>query len=270
MQHRAIVHTHDPSIKYTYRRATTAEFAAYWNGNVANGGRPSLVAQSNLAIAVRETPDEATFAELLNAEWSSLPANVNSILLQAVGMFPLGAQVDDDYGELLDVRLMCGDVSHLSIDADPLSQFVDDGNGCTRRQTHREVALARYAVHQKRIGELGATLATLNQITNAKRAASNRIAIALPSSIGGYYFGRVPSLNDRHTAQQVQDAPSSADESGAFDALCRFFLDCCLWCAPLTPVQMIDQWPGAVASIGVALRDLGKDSFALEQAKSNP
>jgi len=192
VQHRAIVHTHDPSIKYTYRRATTAEFATYWNANVANGGRPSLVAQSNLAIAVRETPDESTFAELLNAEWSSLPANVNSILLQAVGMFPLGDTVDDDYGELLDIRLMCGDVSHLSIDADPLSAFVDDGNGGTRRQTHREVALTRYAVHQKRMGELGATLATFNQITSAKRAVSNRIAIALPSSIGGYYFGRVP------------------------------------------------------------------------------
>jgi len=144
VQHRAIVHTHDPSIKYTYRRATTAEFATYWNANVANGGRPSLVAQSNLAIAVRETPDESTFAELLNAEWSSLPANVNSILLQAVGMFPLGDTVDDDYGELLDIRLMCGDVSHLLIEADPLSAFVDDGNGGTRRQTHREVALTLF------------------------------------------------------------------------------------------------------------------------------
>jgi hypothetical protein len=97
-----------------------------------------------------------------------------------------------------------------------------------------------------------------------------RIFIALPESIGGYYVGRVPSLNDRITAQRIQNAPASDAESGAFDALCRLFLDCSLWCAPLTPAQMIEQWPGAVVAIALAVRDLGSDSFALEQKKLKP
>jgi hypothetical protein len=265
-----LTHRDDPSIVYRYRKATTAEFAAYWNANVANNGKPSILAQSNLAIATRESPDEATFAELLDAEWSSLPSNVNGILLGAAGLFPFGEQADEDYGERLDVRLMCGSDAHISDAIDPLSQQIDDGTGETRHQTYREVAAMNYAIHQTRMSAFGATFATINLVTNAKRAASNRIAIALPLPIGGYYFGRVPTINDRHIAQQIQDAPASADESGAFDALCRFFLDCCLWCAPMTPTQMIEQWPGAVVAIALALRDLGKDSFVFEQKKSNP
>jgi hypothetical protein len=127
--------------------------------------------------------------------------------------------------------------------------------------------MKRYADHVARMKVLGINELMLEQFIGKRTPELTRVFIALPTSIGGYFIGRVPSFGDRVSAQQIQYATSGSDQAGAFDALCRFFLDCCLWCAPLTPAQMIEQWPGAVAAIGIAVRDLGADSFAVEQKK---
>lgn len=238
---------------YRYRKPTTAEFAAYWNANVESNGKPNISAQANLAIAVRESPDEKTFADLLEAEWSSLPAKIHGLILGAAGLFPFAKKRDDDNGERLDVgRCLSAEVC-----------IAGDSNKSTDEDE-------RLAAHMTAMRQLGMNDVVLNQWLGNRNPNATRVFVALPSSIGGYYVGKVPSLSDRITAQRIQNAPSSDPESGAFDALCKLFLDCCLWCVPMTPAQMIEQWPGAVVSIALAVRDLGADSFVIEQKKSSP
>lgn len=251
MKQYKFTHASDPAIEYTYRRPTTDEFAAYWNANVAAGGKPDISAQANLAIAVRETPDEQTFKELLDAEWSSFPAIVIGILLGEAGLFPIADKVDQDHGERINIAKLMRDWDLLcDVEGDKASK--DD--------------IAR----MQRLCDYGLPRDKLASLLGKRNPAATRIVLALPESIGGYYVGRVPSLSDRHNAQRIQNAPSTDDEHGAFDALCKLFLDCCLHCAPLTPQQMIEQWPGAVVAVALEVRDLGTDSFVLEQKKSNP
>jgi hypothetical protein len=246
VKHYQFKHTADPSIVYDYRKPTTAEFAAYWNATV--GHTSNITAESNLAIAVRESPDEETFKELLDAEWSSLPSNVNGLILRKAGLCPIGAKANEDHCELVSLAKLAAECAKNPIEKP------DDG----------------ICYHIERIKRLLPAEQSISQWLGKRNPDMTRIVVALPTSIGGYYVGRVPGLNDRILAQRVQNAPASDEESGAFDALCRLFLDCCLWCAPLTPAQMIEQWPGAVAVIAIAVRDLGSDSFAIEQKKSNP
>lgn len=251
MKQYKFTHASDSSIEYTYRRPTTDEFATYWNANVAAGGKPDIVAQANLTIAVRQTPSEEVFKELINAEWSSFPANVIGILLGEAGLFPIADKVDQDHGERIDIV-------KLMRDWDKCSNIDDDS------ATEDDIARVQ------RLCGAGLNHDKLTSLLGKRNPAATRIVIALPESIGGYYVGRVPSLSDRHNAQRIQNAPSTDDEHGAFDALCKLFLDCCLYCAPLTPQQMTEQWPGAVVAVALAVRDLGTDSFVLEQKKSNP
>lgn len=240
-------HTEDPTIAYAHRRVKPAEFAEYWNGSVANGGRAGIVEQTNLCIAVRETPSADEFKALLDEEWSGLPADAAQFIAAEGGLFPLADNVSEDYGELVDVRALMDSFGHIPEDK-------------------RDEAIARSAKHIEALGKLGADPATIRS-WNRKHPHLSRVVVALPRSIGGYYVGRIPRTVDRITAQAVQNANNASDESGPYAALCRFALDCCLWSAPMSVTGLIDEFPGVGARLGMIIRDIGSDSFKLELKK---
>ncbi len=247
------VHAIDKTIIYTARKPTAAEFAEYWNSFALSGGRDNITAQANLVIACRESPSKEVLRDLLDCEWSSLPATAYSAILDSAGMFPLGPKVNEFYGERLDAALLIETLDAIkNQDENPALDVKVD---------------AHYMMHIARLESFGAAKDRIRQWASARNARLTRVIIALPESIGGYYVGRVPSLDDRIAAQRIHQASSSNDESGPFDAFCRTVIDCALFAAPLTVTSLIDQFPGAIISLGVATRELGADSFIVEQKK---
>jgi hypothetical protein len=118
----------------------------------------------------------------------------------------------------------------------------------------QKAAAQRALFHREAMNKLGATDDVIRswQCRNPHIA---RVCVALPW--GGYLVARSPTISDRTHASNVQRAPSSEDESGAYAALCRFVYDCTLWCAPMSTAGMLEKYPGAGSRIGILIRDLG-------------
>jgi len=227
---------------------TPAQFAEYWNGAVARGGQAGITEKTNLCIAARETPSADEFKALLDEEWAVMPNDAAPFIASEGGLFPTAEDVDDDYGEIVDIRALLNSFGHVP-------------------EEKRAVLIERSAKHLEALAKLGADLGVIRSWSTSKHPHLSRAVIALPHSIGGYFVGRIPRHNDRILAQSIQDAPSSNEESGAYAALCRLMLDCCVWSAPMNPIGIMEQWPGAAARIGMIVGDIGANSFKLELKK---
>lgn len=229
-------HTADASIVAAFRRPTPAEFGAYWNDLASGSGAATYTAKTNLVVACRIEPDADTFRALLDEDWSALPGDAADALLGMAGLFGLAPKAGDMRGEIVDMRALVGRLEHVA-DSDLAA------------------TTARAAFHADALAKLGADESTVRRWAACANPHISRVCVALP--MGGYYVGRVPKISDRVAAQNVQRAPVSDEESGAYAALVRLLIDCCEWCGPMSITSLIERWPGAAAKLGMLVRDLG-------------
>lgn len=228
-------HTADPVINATFRPPSVAAFADYWNALVAECGEIPFLAKYNLTVACREEPDADALRALLDEDWSHLPSEAADVLFAMAGYFGTVDAGASKGGEIVDMRVLYGSVAHLP-------------------EEQHKAAVERAAFHRDAMIKLGAT----DEIINGWRSRNphiSRVCVALPW--GGYIVARAPTISDRTQASNIQRAPASEDESGAYAALCRYVYDCTLWCAPMTTSGLLEKYPGAGSKLGMLIRDLG-------------